>query len=339
MKARAITGILLGALNLRIFLSRLRIFSDFEAQFLRYLVWTYAGFQVWTAKFLATYIFDLGQDVHLGGGRRICTGDPDFSLAAPRDTMATGPPFRDIAPDHRLPCVRTVLVALHRHQHRSKWGLLRVPPSHSVRYSDRIAGDLSISPRASLPGSRAIALTILVFVLTVNLCALWGGHFHQQARWLRQDALRRGLQRAYQEPPAAVFSLTDHFPEHSIHAALGASEVTGLLHVAWDDRPTPGVPPPRAGTGASRCGSDEEASGKRLAEHRPLGPKGNNRVDFDTTGIDQLWVVHEILSLPRRHGRHGQADRLASRNEDQSRPYSPHPWARTGPGPAVTSRA
>jgi hypothetical protein len=409
MKALAIIGILLGALNLRIFLGRLRIFSEFEAQFLTYLVWTYAGFQVWTAKFLATYIFDLALlCLGLNLFATIATSKqpsarlrlsalvalfcsfalnsmmvaylvglvavfvlrsladhgrlapllwlkrwPDF-IALPfvywfsagfffpklgpyteyyhvrvPDLDAALARFRQFA-EHGIYDLLQQAVALSvetgkmfilaavigfalviltsRLQHfRMPWregflsailllilgvvifALFSLPyiaistapngdfyeSRHLILFGIPI-GLLAISLFRlvlSLPGTRPIALTILVFVLTVDLCALWGGYFHQQARWLRQDALRRGLQRAYQEPPAAVFSLTDYFLKYSIHTAFGASEVTGLLHMAWDDRPLLGFHRHESVTVLQDVDRMRKLPGSVLRNTDPWGPQ------------------------------------------------------------------
>lgn len=57
MKLLAIAAIVIGALNLRSLLLRLRIFSDFEAALFAFLVWSYAGYQNWATKLLASYLF------------------------------------------------------------------------------------------------------------------------------------------------------------------------------------------------------------------------------------------------------------------------------------------
>lgn len=57
MKALAIAAIIIGALNLRSLLLRLNVFSDFEAAMFAFLVWSYAGYQNWATKLLATYLF------------------------------------------------------------------------------------------------------------------------------------------------------------------------------------------------------------------------------------------------------------------------------------------
>lgn len=57
MKLLAIAAIVIGALNLRSLLLRLRIFSDFEAGLFAFLVWSYAGYQNWATKLLASYLF------------------------------------------------------------------------------------------------------------------------------------------------------------------------------------------------------------------------------------------------------------------------------------------
>lgn len=57
MKALALAGIVIGALNLKSFLVRLQQFSGFEAALFSFLVWSYAGYRDWATKLTATYIF------------------------------------------------------------------------------------------------------------------------------------------------------------------------------------------------------------------------------------------------------------------------------------------
>lgn len=57
MNLMAIAAIIIGALNLRSLLERLRLFSDFEAALFAFLVWSYAGYQSWATKVVATYLF------------------------------------------------------------------------------------------------------------------------------------------------------------------------------------------------------------------------------------------------------------------------------------------
>jgi hypothetical protein len=85
--------------------------------------------------------------------------------------------------------------------------------------------------------NRAAAYCLVAIALSVNLCALWNGYFSQQARWLRQEAMIVDLRRAYPEPPAAVFNLADGFGDYPWHAYFGITDVTGALHLAWDQRP------------------------------------------------------------------------------------------------------
>ncbi|GLR85478.1 hypothetical protein [Bradyrhizobium iriomotense] len=373
MKTMAIIGVAIGAINLRAFLGRLRVFSDFEAQFLTLLVWTYAGFQVWTAKLLATYIFSLAL-VFLGlnlfaaiaasksppiwwrplslialfcsfainsmmvvyligllavlfasplGDRRRLASLPllkrwvDFlalpfvywfstRLLFPRSgpyaeyyraripdldtTLAAAGQFVEqgtyrlleqattlASETHRLFAIVALaglaFVALSFRVERTglSWrdGLISaawlmvaglttfavlllpyiaigaVPTGHFYESRHLLLfgiplGLLAVSVLRilrSVPGTTPFALTAVVLLLTVNLCSLWDGYFHQQARWLRQNALIHGLQRAYREPPAAVFNLIDYFLEHPTHTWFGMSEVTGILHAAWDNRP------------------------------------------------------------------------------------------------------
>ncbi len=60
MKILALAGIVIGALNLRSFLLRLSVFSEFEAVTFSFLVWSYGGYQNWATKLLATYVFSFG---------------------------------------------------------------------------------------------------------------------------------------------------------------------------------------------------------------------------------------------------------------------------------------
>lgn len=84
---------------------------------------------------------------------------------------------------------------------------------------------------------KVAALALSTLTISIGLCALWNGYFHEQARWLRQTAMIDGLRRTYREPPAAVFNLVDGFLDYFAHTYFGASEITGALHVTWDSRP------------------------------------------------------------------------------------------------------
>ncbi|WP_368507563.1 hypothetical protein [Bradyrhizobium lupini] len=53
----ALAGIAIGALNLRSFLTRLGILSEFETLITVFLVWSYAGFRDWATKITAPYLF------------------------------------------------------------------------------------------------------------------------------------------------------------------------------------------------------------------------------------------------------------------------------------------
>jgi hypothetical protein len=57
MTLLAMSAIVIGALNLRSLLLRLRVFSDFEAGLFAFLVFSYAGYQNWATKLLAAYLF------------------------------------------------------------------------------------------------------------------------------------------------------------------------------------------------------------------------------------------------------------------------------------------
>jgi hypothetical protein len=59
MEALAMTGILLGAANLQGFLRRLGWFSNLETSIFAFIVWSYAGYQDWATKVLATYVFSM----------------------------------------------------------------------------------------------------------------------------------------------------------------------------------------------------------------------------------------------------------------------------------------
>jgi hypothetical protein len=60
VKIMALVGIGVGALSLKSFLIRLRLFSEFEAFVFSFLVWSYAGFHSWATKNTETYVFDFG---------------------------------------------------------------------------------------------------------------------------------------------------------------------------------------------------------------------------------------------------------------------------------------
>lgn len=57
MNLMAMAAIVIGSWNLRRLLGRLRLFSDFEAGVFAFLVWSYAGYQTWATKVVATYLF------------------------------------------------------------------------------------------------------------------------------------------------------------------------------------------------------------------------------------------------------------------------------------------
>jgi hypothetical protein len=80
MKALAMGGIALGAVSLRSFLVRLKVFSDFEATVFSFLVWSYAGYQNWATKLTATYIFSFAL---------LCLGLALFALLAQSDYRRT----------------------------------------------------------------------------------------------------------------------------------------------------------------------------------------------------------------------------------------------------------
>ncbi|MGY4619554.1 hypothetical protein ACVWZ4_004781 [Bradyrhizobium sp. USDA 4472] len=85
--------------------------------------------------------------------------------------------------------------------------------------------------------SKFVSYAVCALVLSANLCSLWNSYFFQQARWIRQSAMIEQLQRSYREPPAAVFNLVDGFLDYPGNTYYGISEITGALHVAWDNRP------------------------------------------------------------------------------------------------------
>lgn len=88
-----------------------------------------------------------------------------------------------------------------------------------------------------LVSTTALTSIVAALIVSINLCALWNSYFFQQARWLRQSAMIEQLRRGYAEPPAAVFNLEDGFLDVPGHTFFGITEVTGGLHLAWDNRP------------------------------------------------------------------------------------------------------
>jgi hypothetical protein len=377
MNLLALAGIGIGAVSLKNFLLRLRIFSEFESATFAFIVWSYAGYQNWASKLTATYIFSfallcLGLNLFsiIAGSKQLRTGLRTCALVAifcsfslnsmiaayyvglfamflvetlHERNSGTGissrlikwakhfgdflivpfvywfsthyffpkigpysdyyhltiPSWRDLMsgssnfwtwgffwPLHmagalvkgsRLPTIAALLVglgftALVARKDKSNAGNIRLlsaawpigaaaltfvacaspyivsglsPTGHFYESRHLILfgiplGLILICAYRSvrkISNSRIAGLLLVALVLSVNLCALWSSYFYQQARWLRQEAMVEGLRHAYREPPAAVFDLVDGFLDYPLHAYFGTTEITGMLHLAWDSRP------------------------------------------------------------------------------------------------------
>jgi hypothetical protein len=86
-------------------------------------------------------------------------------------------------------------------------------------------------------GERAAVAGVFGLALIVSVAALWSSYFFVQARVLKQEALSSHLG-AMPMPAALVFNLDDGFYDRSPrHAPFGIAEVTGMLRLAWGDRP------------------------------------------------------------------------------------------------------
>jgi hypothetical protein len=379
MRILALAGIVIGALNLKSFLIRLSVFSDFEAAVFSFLVWSYAGFQNWASKLLATYVFSfallcLGLNllsIVASAGRppiwlRLCSlaaifcsfslnsmiaaygiglcaiflvqrsGEqgnrqsvssrlavminrfPDF-LVVPaiywfsvNHFFPKGGPYKNYYL-FRIPRVDEIMsgladfwtwgfrkiiryavdvtresstvlllalvigfgfvafVAYRRDKgpaiaassvSAAVWPALAASVTFVICASPYLASGIQPTKHffesrhlvlfgiplglmlicafrvaGLIVTNRIVAYSIIAITLSVNLCALWSGYFLQQARWLRQEAMIDDLRRAYPEPPAAVFNLADGFADYPWHTYFGMTEMTGALHLAWDQRP------------------------------------------------------------------------------------------------------
>ncbi|MGV8834208.1 MAG: hypothetical protein ACOH2N_19760 [Devosia sp.] len=93
------------------------------------------------------------------------------------------------------------------------------------RLADRFAG-------------RWVALAFATVTMAVTVASTWQAHVFLQARWLQQLAMIHDLQRDWPVPPAMVYSLENGFAdtgERNVY--YGFFEVTGALHLVWQDQP------------------------------------------------------------------------------------------------------
>jgi hypothetical protein len=378
MKILALAGIAIGALNLKSLLIRLKIFSDFEAVIFSFLVWSYAGYQNWATKLLATYVFSFAllclglnvlsiiassdrpriwlrfasltaifcsfslNSIIAAYGIGLCaifliesSGErvgrqsvsyglvvmikrfPDFLVLPVIYWFSVNHFFPKIGPYKeyyrlRIPRAEEILSGLadfwtlgfrkivrraidgaeesstvlflalvigfgfvafvtYRRDNRpaiasgsasaAMWPALAAIATFVICASPylasgiRPAGHFFETRHLILFGiplglmlicafriadlivtDRMVAYSVIAVALSVNLCALWSGYFLQQAHWLRQEAMIDDLRRAYPEPPAEVFKVSDGFLDDPGHTPFGISELTGGLHLAWDQR-------------------------------------------------------------------------------------------------------
>jgi hypothetical protein len=86
-------------------------------------------------------------------------------------------------------------------------------------------------------GDRAAFVVVFGLAAVASIAALWNDYFFMQARTLKQAALSTHLA-AMPRPDATVFNLKDGFLDYpSPHSPFGLPEVTGMLRLAWGNRP------------------------------------------------------------------------------------------------------
>lgn len=86
-------------------------------------------------------------------------------------------------------------------------------------------------------GGRVAFAIVFGPAAVVWVAALWNGYVFQQARALKQEALYSHLA-AMRQPAATVFDLDDGFLDYpSPHTPFGISEVTGMIRLAWGNKP------------------------------------------------------------------------------------------------------
>jgi hypothetical protein len=79
---------------------------------------------------------------------------------------------------------------------------------------------------------------VLSLSIGLALASLWNVHAFLQARWIEQLAIIHDLKKDWPVPPALVFNLADEFEDAGQrYVYFGMFEVTGMLHLAWDDQP------------------------------------------------------------------------------------------------------
>ena len=85
------------------------------------------------------------------------------------------------------------------------------------------------------PGAAFAVVFGLGMILSIG--TLWNDYLFMQARALKQEALSRHLA-GQAQPAATVYALDDGFLDYpSRHVTFGIAEVTGMLRLAWGDRP------------------------------------------------------------------------------------------------------
>jgi hypothetical protein len=86
-------------------------------------------------------------------------------------------------------------------------------------------------------GDRAATVGVFGVASILSIAVLWNGYVFLQARALKQEALSSQLA-GISRPAATVFNLDDGFMDYPArHLAFGVPEITGMLRLAWGDRP------------------------------------------------------------------------------------------------------
>jgi hypothetical protein len=86
-------------------------------------------------------------------------------------------------------------------------------------------------------GAGAAFAAVFGLASILSIAMLWNGYVFMQARELKQEALGSHLA-SMDRPAATVFAVNDGFLDYpSRYLPFGVPEITGLLRLAWGDRP------------------------------------------------------------------------------------------------------
>jgi hypothetical protein len=86
-------------------------------------------------------------------------------------------------------------------------------------------------------GARAAFVTIFGAASILSIAMLWNGYIFMQARALKLESLVDHLA-SMPRPPATVFNVVDGFTDYpSPYSPAGATEITGMLQLAWGNLP------------------------------------------------------------------------------------------------------